>query len=541
MKQTQLIDFLKEKRRLHFAGIGGISMSSLAMIAKRMGHSVTGSDRSENKTVVLLKEQGIPVAIGHAPDNLGDAEAVIYTAALSKEVPELRAAEAKGLPLIPRSVFLGALMSAYPHRVGVSGTHGKSTTTAMIAHILLSLGRDPTVVSGAATACLKGAYRIGGNDCFVYEACEYKAAFLDFHPTVAVVTNTELDHTDFYPSLNAVTAAFSASIREASVVVANADDPAAEAVLWEDFGLPPYGKPYGKQNGKPYGKSNGSSYGKPYDNGGEGKGQEGRSEKQLLLFSLETPQADLYGHGFCATQEGIRFTLTVKDDPAWYARLGETWGSPWHKAWDNGQPAKKTPEGGRDLTVSLPVPGRFNAANALAAIAACMALGVDPAESVTALADFRPAARRLEKKYQKEVTLYDDYAHHPSEIRATLSALKSENRRLLVAFQPHTYSRTRDLFNDFAAALRLADKLYLAPIYAAREPADPSVTSKRLAAAIPGAQAFDSLEAIASVMLDDARPGDILLTMGAGDIERLSTLLANRLLLRNGQPPRGKR
>lgn len=534
MKQTQLTDFLKEKRRLHFAGIGGVSMSSLAMIAKRMGHSVTGSDRSENKTVILLKEQGIPVAIGHAAENLGDAEAVIYTAAVSKEAPELRAAEEKGLPLITRSAFLGALMSAYPHRVGVSGTHGKSTTTAMIAHILLSLGRDPTVVSGAATACLKGAYRLGGNDCFVYEACEYKAAFLDFHPTVAVVTNTELDHTDFYPSLNAVTAAFSASIREASVVVANADDPAAEAVLWEDFGLPPYGKqPYGK----PYGKQ-------PYDQGAkEAEGMDGESQraKQLLLFSLEDPQADLYGHGFCSTQEGIRFTLTVRDDPSWYARLGETWESPWYKAWDNGQTVKKTPGKERELSVHLPVPGRFNAANALAAIAACMALGVDPAESVTALADFCPAARRLEKKYQKEVTLYDDYAHHPSEIKATLSALKAENRRLLVAFQPHTYSRTRDLFNDFAAALRLADKLYLAPIYAAREPADPAVTSKRLAAAIPGAQAFDSLEAIVPVMLDDAKPGDILLTMGAGDIERLSTLLANRLQMRSGQPPRGKR
>ncbi len=451
------IETIPKGGRIHFVGIGGISMSSLALLSLEAGYSVSGSDRSESALTKSLSEKGIEVTIGHFPENVHGAVALVYTAAVSSDSPELCEAERLGIPTVTRSDFLGGLMRDYKIRIGVSGTHGKTTTTSMLAHIFIKAELDPTVANGAVTKELGGALRIGSKEHFIYEACEYKESFRSFLPTVAVVTNIELDHTDYYSSLEEIKKAFAASVGRASLVVANFDDENVVDAL-KDTG------------------------------------------KRLVGFSIKDRAVDYFADDIQYENGKGSFTLTV---------------------------------GGKAVTrVVLPVIGEFNICNALAAIAAADLAGVSPETSARALEDFEPAKRRFEIKYRDEkITVADDYAHHPSEIAATLSgASKSGAKRVIAIFQPHTYSRTKDLFFDFAKALSAADRVLLADIYAARETDTLGVSSALLAKEIENAIYCESFDKILTLLDRTVEEGDLVITMGAGDIYKVGEAFAKKLL-----------
>lgn len=457
MTHTALSQTLKKAKKLHFVGIGGISMSTLAILSRRAGYTVSGSDRAEGALVDRCRDEGCTIHLGHHAENVHGADVVIYTAAICDDSPELVEAKRLGIPAVSRAEFLGEIMKAYRIRIGISGTHGKTSTTSMIAHILIAAGLDPTVANGAVTPELGGAYRIGNREHFVYEACEYKASFHSFCPTIAVITNVELDHTDFYPSLDHVIAAFADSIKKADTVIVNGDDENALAAVRAFKG-------------------------------------------EVLTFSLKDPNASLYADA-----------LTYQDGKASYTAIYQ----------------------GKALgRVTLPVIGAFNAANSLAALSAALCAGAEPDEALAALGTFRAANRRFEVKYKANgITVVDDYAHHPSEIAATLiSAKRLSAKRIITVFQPHTYSRTHDLFDAFVKSLSLSDKVLLADIYAARESDTLGVSSALLAQAIgEKASAPGGFEALVQALISDLAEGDLILTMGAGDVYRVGDELIKRI------------
>ncbi len=451
-------EILQNAKKLHFVGIGGISMSSLALLARRAGYEVTGSDRNDSALVEECRKAGCKITLGHFAESVEGADAVIYTAAVSFDSPELKRASELSIPCFSRAEFLGEVMLAYPTRIGVSGTHGKTTTTSMTAHILIEAQKDPTVANGAVSAALgNSALRVGGEDFFVYEACEYKASFHSFFPTVAIITNVELDHTDYYTSLAHITDSFRKSLSGAEIAIVNGDDEDAMKAA-RDFG---------------------------------GK---------LIRFSLKDSSADFFAKDITFVDGRGRFLL-CRD--------------------------------GREVSeVSLPMIGHFNIANALAAMAAASFCGVSLETAAEALATFKGAARRFELKFKHNgITVADDYAHHPSEIAATLSGAKNTGaKRIITVFQPHTYSRTHDLFDGFVKALSLSDRVILPDIYAARETDTLGVSSEVLASAIgEKATYMKSFEDIAAFLAKEAKEGDLILTMGAGDVYKIGNLLKEAL------------
>jgi len=451
-------EILQKAKKLHFVGIGGISMSSLALLARRAGYLVSGSDRNDSPLVEECRKAGCKITLGHFAESVEGADAVIYTAAVSFDSPELKRASELSISCFSRAEFLGEVMLAYPARIGVSGTHGKTTTTSMTAHILIDNQKDPTVANGAVSAALGGsALRIGGEDCFVYEACEYKASFHSFFPTVAIITNVELDHTDYYTSLEHMIDSFRTSLKGAEIAIVNGDDENAMKAA-RDF------------TGK------------------------------LIRFSLTDETADYFA-------KDIRF--------------------------ENGRGRFLLCRDGKAVCeVSLPMIGHFNIANALAAVAATSCCGVAPEDAAKSLASFKGAARRFEVKFtQNGITVADDYAHHPSEIAATLAGAKNTGaKRIITIFQPHTYSRTHDLFDGFVKSLSLSDRVILPDIYAARETDTLGVSSEKLASAIGDkAMYIKSFEEIAAYLAGEAREGDLILTMGAGDVYKIGNLLKEAL------------
>lgn len=453
---TAILD-QKRPSNLHFVGIGGISMSSLALLSRRAGYTVSGSDRSDSALVEKCREAGCRVTLGHTAEAVEGADTVIYTAAVSDASPELVRARELGIPCISRADFLGELMTGYENRIGISGTHGKTTTTSMVAHILIGLEKDPTVLNGAVTKALGGALREGGEALFVYEACEYKASFHSFHPTVAVITNIELDHTDYYRDLDHMTESFARSLKDASVAILNRDDNNIQKAA-ADF----------------------------------------KGEKRF--FSLKDEKADYFAKNIRFGATNSCFTLCHR--------------------------------GAAVCEVSLPLIGEFNILNALAAIGACNTVGIALTDAAKTLSDFAGAKRRFETVWQKDgILLADDYAHHPSEIAATLTgARKTGAKRIVTVFQSHTYSRTHDLFEGFVEALSLADRVIVTDIFAARETDTLGVSGEKLACAIgEKAEYIADFGKIAEKLGEMAREGDLLLTMGAGDVYKVG-ILAKELL-----------
>lgn len=449
---------LHKSKSVFFVGIGGISMSSLAEITLLDGNEVGGSDRAASDTTDALAKKGAKIVIGHYPESVRGYSLVVYTAAIPKTSPELTEAKRLGIPTLSRSEYLGELMRRYKTRIGISGTHGKTTTTTLLAHIALSTNKDPTVLNGARSSTLNGAaYRIGGKtDLFIYEACEYKASFLDFSPTTAIITGVELDHTDYYRDLSHMIDTFRASLKPAETVIVNKDDAGAMKAV-EGFG----------------GKT--VSY----------------SIKENADYKAESIRFD---------NGSAHFTLITKE-----ARY----------------------------PVTLPLLGSFNIENALAALAAASENGISLTEAVAALENFKAPDRRFHTVYRGELLLADDYAHHPSEIAATLCGARSlvkEEGRLITIFQSHTYTRTHDLFDDFKKALSLADLVFMPDIFAAREVNTVGVSSEKLCRAIGNkARYIESFEEIAEEVFKIARKGDVIITMGAGDVYKIGELLQKKL------------
>ena len=454
MTVSDIFQYLQPGKLAHLVGIGGVSMSPLAEVFRLRGLNVRGSDMKESETTEKLSADGIPVFIGQKAENVAGADFVVRTAAARDDNPEIAAARELGIPVFERTQAWGAIMRDYPCGICVAGTHGKTTTTSMLTHILMEAGKDPTVMIGGTLPLLGSGYRVGSGDTILLESCEYYDSFLSFTPTLAIVLNVDNDHLDYFGSLENIKKSFRAfALRtpEDGVVVSCADDPNTIDAL---------------------------------------QGLE--RERRTFGFSEE---ADMRPEKLT---EG-----RINEFDAVFR--GKTWAH-----------------------VTLSVSGRHNVLNALAACAAAQALGLDPEAAERGLASFHGAGRRVEFKGKfRGADIYDDYAHHPSEFRALMEAVsKMGYRRVVVAFQPHTYSRLKNLFEDFVQVLSLPDRLFLAEVYAARENDVFGVSSRDLAARIPGAVYCPDFDALERALRETLREGDMLLTVGAGDIYKVGERLA---------------
>ena len=443
-------DYILPGKRAHLVGIGGVSMCPLAEVLKGMGLEVQGSDMTDSDTVKHLRSLGIPVAIGHSAENLGDCDLVIRTAAVHDGNPEIAGAIARKIPVYERAQAWGAIMRRYPNALCVAGTHGKTTTSSMCTHIFMAAEKDPTVMIGGTLPLLGSGYRVGQGDTIILESCEYCNSFLSFYPTVAVILNVEEDHLDFFKDLKDIQhsfRSFAELVPAAGNVVVNADnDSAMEAVAGLD--------------------------------------------RPLLTFGLDHP-ADCTAANLREENGFPVFDIVIR---------GETYA---HAA--------------------LRVHGHHNVLNALAAASAAYVLDLPGSAVEEGLAAFTGAGRRFEfKGTWNGADIYDDYAHHPDELHALLSTCRElpQYKRVVVAFQPHTYSRTAKLFDRFVEELKLADVAIVAEIFAAREQNTLGISSADLCRQIPSSVYCSTLDKTAAELRKVVQPGDLVLTVGAGDIYR---------------------
>ena len=451
-------------RRVHFVGIGGVGMAALARYLLDRGNSVSGSDLHLNSLTAALRERGASITEGHDAVHLPpNAEMVVYSSAVPADNPELLAARQRGLPVIKRAALLGRIL-AEQRGIAVAGTHGKTTTTAMIALILKRAGLDPSYLVGGNVPDLDGGAHAGSGLYVVAEADEFDGSLAYLRPHIAVITNVEAEHLDYFGTEEGVVDAFrrfALEVQPHGCLFLCADDPHLQRIA----GSWPAGA------------------------------------AQLVTYALDRP-ADWTAAD--ERIEGGRWSFEVRHTGVAWARF------------------------------SLQVPGRHNVANALVAGAVADRLGVPPDLASQAIESFRGAARRFELHGTAGgVTIVDDYAHHPTEIRATLRAARARfpGRRLAVLFQPHLYSRTRLLLDDFVASLSEADLVVVADISAAREPHDPGVSSQDLASALApdiGRYGGD-LQSAAALLVALLRPGDVVFTMGAGDVNTAISYLQETL------------
>lgn len=446
---AQMIDGAKH---IHFIGVGGVMMSSLALITYRRGYTVSGTDRTRTAVTEELEKSGILVHYEHTAEAALGADMVVYTVAISPDNPEYAYAKAEGIPCISRADYLGYIMLGYVHRVGVAGMHGKSTCTSMCAQIFVDAGADPTVLSGATTACLDGAYRIGGKEHFIFEACEYMDSFLDFNPGIAVLLNVEMEHVDYFKSMEQIRTSFgkyAALTGESGFAVANSDDPEVMASIEQYVG-------------------------------------------GTVTFGIDNEYA---------TFRAVNLT------------------------YEGGYPAFDILLDGEHFShVALSVPGKHNVYNALAAAASAHLCGISAADIASGLHAFGGAGRRMEYKGRLNgAAVYDDYGHHPTEVAATLQGMGQMGfERIFCVFQPHTYSRTAQLADQFARAFADADRVILVDIYAAREKDSKGISSAKLAIKI-GAHAryVPEYQRVAELLQQEVTERDAVVIMGAGDVYRL--------------------
>ncbi|MDO5618450.1 UDP-N-acetylmuramate--L-alanine ligase [Kocuria sp.] len=444
----------QELGRTHLIGIGGAGMSAVARLLLAHGVPVHGSDAQESTALLQLREQGATVTVGQRAENVHDVDTVVISTAIRETNPELAAARKLGLAVLHRSDALAVTMHG-SHVVAVAGTHGKTTTSSMIAVMLEAAGRRPSWAIGAHVADLGSNAALGHGDWFVAEADESDGSFLKYAPTVAVVTNIEPDHLDHYPSTEAFFQAFddfAATIRDGGTLVACQDDAGSRA-LAQSF----------------------------RDSGGK-----------VLTYGTD-PTADIEIHQIESHGLGSTATLVVGD------------GADAHR-----------------YRLSLSVPGAHNVQNATAAFAVAWATGVPAEDALRGLTGFHGSARRFDLKGEGNgIRVFDDYAHHPTEVAAALTAARNvaNGHQVHALFQPHLFSRTQAFAGEFAAALELADHAWVLPIFAAREDPVPGVTAQLITEA--GNERVravaDAQEAITAV-LSQAEPGDLVMTIGAGDV-----------------------
>ncbi len=464
-------------QRVHLVGIGGIGLSAIARVLAMRGHAVSGSDLRLSPLMEELRALGVIVYQGHAAEQIADAELVVVSSAIPEDNPEIRAARIAGVPVVKRQTFIGQLL-ADQRTVAVAGTHGKTTTTAMIATILDAAGADPSFIIGGVVPGWGTNARAGAGQWFVIEADEYDRMFHGLAPDVAVVTNVEMDHPDYYRDLDDLRGAFEVFVRGMAPggrLIACADSPELQRVLGE---------------------------------------LQGPNSPEIWTYG-RSPEARYQVTGFGVNDQG-GIEATLQEGEQRLARL------------------------------RLQVPGEHNALNAAAAWLAARCCGVEADVALQALAAFGGVGRRFEVKGEAGgVLVVDDYAHHPTEIRATLAAARSRYgaRRLWAVFEPHTNSRTVALFDEFCTAFAQADKVLVGDIFVARQErlavsrrSEAPPTAQDLVAAMDheGARYGGSVDAIVDTLLVELHPGDVLLTMGAGNGYRIGERVLEALTRRDG-------
>ncbi len=454
------IDF-ENPLHLHFIGIGGISMSGLAEILMQQGFTISGSDSTASALTEHLKKLGAKVAIGQKAENITPGiQAVVYTAAIREDNPEYQECIRKNLPMISRADLLGQIMKNYSVPIAVAGTHGKTTTTSMASCILMQGGCDPTISLGGILPLIKGNIRVGHSDYFIAEACEYTNSFHAFRPKIAVITNVDEDHLDFFSDLDEIAESFHtfADLLPASgTLIINRDTKMFDEVTRD-------------------------------------------LRCSILTYSLTNPNADFVAEDILYDERGCASFCCVKD--------GAHYG-----------------------IFSIQVPGLHNIENALASIALADVIGIDKDSIRTGLTHFAGTERRFEYKGTfNDITVIDDYAHHPAEIEATFHAAENiPHKEVYLVFQPHTYTRTSALFDDFRDVLSRFDHVILADIYAAREVNTIGISSGDLCNALAekGCDAIHlkSFGEITTHLKSQAKSGDLIITMGAGDVWQIAEAL----------------
>ena len=452
---------LSKYKNIHAIGIGGIGLSAICEILLSRGYNVSGSDMKESEMTMKLAQMGARVFIGHRKENVENADVLLYTAAIGPDNPELLRAKERGIPCLSRAEMLGYLMSEYENSIAVSGTHGKTTTTSMVSLIMENAGLDPTILVGGNLGEIGGNCQVGYSQYFVTEACEYVDSFLSLKPKIEIILNIDSDHLDYFKDINQIVRSF---------------DRFAKLVPNDGLIIAYDANPFVNQviNG--------------LDN--------------VITFGLNE-KCNYYG-------KDIRFD-------------------------ENGMPGFDVYKNGEFLIhVDLSVPGEHNVLNALAAFACCHTLGVSEKTIADTLHGYSGTERRFDiiGTTRSGVKVVDDYAHHPTEIKATLSATKNvPHNELWVCFQPHTYTRTLALFDEFADAFTGTDHLILAEIYAAREKNIYKISSQQLMEKIKETHPdmdvcyIDNFEDMAKYLKENTSKGDMVITMGTGDIYKVGDLL----------------
>ncbi len=455
------IENIKKYKHIHMIGIGGVSMSGIAEILHNWGFKVTGSDAHSSEITDKLIENGIKVTIGHDFDNLLKSDAVVYTAAVKKDDPEIIKAEQNNIPIIERCDFLGELTKSFQDTIGISGTHGKTTTTSMVATCFLKAGKDPNIQVGGILKEINGNYKVGNSEYFIIEACEYVESFLKFHPKAEIILNIDNDHLDYFKTFERIKEAFIKYVKllpSDGFLVLNADD--SNCLDLKDYTL--------------------SSY---------------------TTYGINNLNADFTAKNITFDSNGF-----ASFDAYYKNNLYEHF--------------------------TLSVAGIHNVLNALACISLCNHYNISKEAMKSALYEFKGVHRRLEYKGSyNNISVYDDYAHHPTEIKATCNALSNKKfNESWVIFQPHTYSRTKELLSDFAEALSNFDHIIITDIYAARENNIYGVSAKDIVDRLNTSRKANSeyisdFADIVKYIKEHAKENDLILTLGAGNITDLGSML----------------
>lgn len=451
------IDLLNNVKKIHFVGIGGSGMCPMAEILNKEGFEITGSDIYESDTLERIRALHIPVYIGHKKENVLGKDLIVYTAAVKRNNPELLAAQEFNIPAIERSVMLGLVTKRYSKSIAVSGTHGKTSTTAMITQILTTGKADPTAIIGGKLPFIGGNSRVGKSDIIVCEACEYVDTFLQLHPYISVILNIDADHLDYFGSLENIKKSFNKFGNQTSgLIIYNGDDNNSVDTV-NDINI------------------------------------------KKLSFGLNENN-DYYAKDI-TTKSGAKMSFSLMK------------------------------KGQKLCDIKLNVPGKHNIYNALAAAVVADYLSIDTEFIKKALSEFTGVHRRFEiLGNPNDIVVADDFAHHPTEITAILnSAMSMGFNTVWAVFQPHTYSRTAILINDFAKALSIADKVIISEILAVREENTYNIYSKDLGEKVPNSVCIDSFEDITEYIKNNAKPGDLVLTMGGGNVYKCANMILKSL------------
>lgn len=457
------IEHIKRYKNIHMIGIGGVSMSGIAVILKNWGFNVTGSDANESESVQLLRKKGIDVVIGHDIKSVAGSDVVIYSAAVKQTDPEIIEAHKLNIPTIERADFLGEITRCYKDTICISGTHGKTTTTSMVSLCFMDALKDPSIQVGAMLKNLEGNYRVGNSEHFIIEACEYVESFLKFSPKAEIILNIDNDHLDYFKTFDNIKNAFIKYVKllpDDGLLVINGDDKNC-------LDLPQYTK------------------------------------AKVVTYGIKNESTDFVGKNIVFDNDGFpEFDIFYR---------GEFF-----------------------MKLKLSVPGMHNVLNALSCVAICTEYGIERKDIQDALIKFTGAHRRFEfkGKINNEISVYDDYAHHPTEIKATYNSLKNKKyNESWVIFQPHTYSRTKLLLNDFADALKDFDHIIILDIYAARETNTHNISSEDLVNTIKSLGKdpifIPDFDNCTNYIKDNVKKDDIVITLGAGTVTQIGPMLVN--------------